>query len=207
LHAGLLAGAIGLGLVILYSLLYYRLLAMVTVASLCVSAALVYASVVLLGQLIGFTLTLAGIAGLIVAVGITADSFVVYFERLKDEIREGRTMRTAVEVGWTRARRTILSADTVSLLAAVILYVVSIGDVRGFAFTLGLSTLLDIVVVFLFTKPFVTLLLRNKFWATSKYSGLSASAVGSEATIGRYRASRPRTTGTAAAPPAPGGGA
>ena len=207
LHAGLLAGAIGLGLVILYSLLYYRLLAMVTVASLCVSAVMVYASVVLLGQWIGFTLTLAGIAGLIVAVGITADSFVVYFERLKDEIREGRTMRTAVEVGWTRARRTILSADTVSLLAAVILYVVSIGDVRGFAFTLGLSTLLDIVVVFLFTKPFVTLLMRNKFWATSKWSGLSESAVGGEPSAGRYRASRPRTTGSVAAPPATGGGA
>ncbi len=115
-------------------------------------------------------------------------------------------MRTAVEVGWTRARRTILSADTVSLLAAVILYAVSIGDVRGFAFTLGLSTLLDIVVVFLFTKPFVTLLLRNKFWATSKLSGLSASAVGGEPSVGRYRATRPRTTGQAATPPATGGG-
>lgn len=207
LHAGLLAGAIGLGLVIIYSLIYYRLLAMVTVVSLCVSALLVYASVVLLGQAINFTLTLAGIAGLIVAVGITADSFVVYFERLKDEVREGRTMRTAVEVGWTRARRTILSADTVSLLAAVILYIVSIGDVRGFAFTLGLSTLLDIVVVFLFTKPFVTLLMRRRFWATSKFSGLSASAVGGLPSAGRYRASRARTTGQAASPPATGGGA
>jgi preprotein translocase subunit SecD len=207
LHAGLLAGAIGLGLVIIYSLIYYRLLAIVTVASLSVSALLVYASVVLLGQAIDFTLTLAGIAGLIVAVGITADSFVVYFERLKDEIRDGRTMRTAVEVGWTRARRTILSADTVSLLAAVILYIVSIGDVRGFAFTLGLSTLLDIVVVFLFTKPLVTLLVRNKFWATSKFSGLSANAVGGQPSAGRYRASRPRTSGQAASPPATGGGA
>ena len=122
---------------ILYSILYYRVLAMVTVLSLGVSALLVYGSVCLLGPALGFTLTLAGIAGLIVAVGITADSFVVYFERLKDEVRDGRTMRTAVEVGWVRARRTILSADTVSLLAAVILYVVSIGDVRGFAFTLG----------------------------------------------------------------------
>ena len=103
-------------------------------------------------QAIGFTLTLAGIAGLIVAVGITADSFVVYFERLKDEIRDGRTMRTAVEVGWVVPAARILSADTVSLLAAVVLYVVSIGDVRGFAFTLGLSTLLDLVVVFMFTN-------------------------------------------------------
>jgi preprotein translocase subunit SecD len=116
-------------------------------------------------------------------------------------------MRTAVEVGWTRARRTILSADTVSLLAAVILYVVSIGDVKGFAFTLGLSTLLDIVVVFLFTKPFVTLLMRRRFWSTSKFSGLTASAVGGGPSLGRYRASQPRPPRRTASPPAPGGGA
>ena len=207
LHAGLLAGAIGLGLVIVYCFIYYRALGLVTVASLLVSALLVYGSVVLLGQAVGFTLTLAGIAGLIVSVGITADSFVVYYERLKDEIREGRTMRTAVEVGWTRARRTILSADTVSFLAAVILYVVSIGDVRGFAFTLGLSTLLDVAVVFLFTKPVVTLLLRRRFFATSKYSGLSAANVGGHPQIGRYRASRPRSSGATATPTAPAGGA
>ena len=178
LHAGLVAGAIGIGLVILYSFIYYRALGVVTIASLLVSGALVYASVCLLGAAIGFTLTLAGIAGLIVAIGITADSFVVFYERLKDEVREGRSVRTSVERGWVSARRTILSADTVSFLAAVILYIVSIGDVRGFAFTLGLSTLLDVVVVFIFTKPLVTLLVQRPFFSTGRFSGLSAKAMG-----------------------------
>jgi preprotein translocase subunit SecD len=143
-----------------------------------VSGSLIYASVCLLGAAIGFTLTLAGIAGLIVAIGITADSFVVFYERLKDEVRDGRSVRTSVERGWVSARRTILSADTVSFLAAVILYIVSIGDVRGFAFTLGLSTLLDVVVVFIFTKPVVTLLVQRPFFSTGRYSGLSAKAMG-----------------------------
>jgi preprotein translocase subunit SecD len=178
LHAGLIAGAIGIGLVILYSFIYYRALGVVTIASLLVSGSLVYASVCLLGAAIGFTLTLAGIAGLIVAIGITADSFVVFYERLKDEVREGRSVRTSVERGWVSARRTILSADTVSFLAAVILYIVSIGDVRGFAFTLGLSTLLDVVVVFIFTKPLVTLLVQRPFFSTGRFSGLSAKAMG-----------------------------
>ncbi|MGZ4171836.1 MAG: protein translocase subunit SecD [Solirubrobacteraceae bacterium] len=178
LHAGLIAGAIGIGLVIVYSFIYYRALGVVTIASLFVSGALVYASVCLLGAAIGFTLTLAGIAGLIVAIGITADSFVVFYERLKDEVREGRSVRTSVERGWVSARRTILSADTVSFLAAVILYIVSIGDVRGFAFTLGLSTLLDVVVVFIFTKPLVTLLVQRPFFSTGRFSGLSAKAMG-----------------------------
>ena len=128
-----------------------------TILSLLVSGVLTYAVVCILGKQIGFALSLAGIAGFIVAVGITADSFVVYFERLKDEIKEGRTPRSAVDRAWVRARRTILSADTVSFLAAVILYFVSVGSVRGFAFTLGLSTLLDVVVVFLFTRPLVSL--------------------------------------------------
>src|SRR6185312_7205838 len=150
LNAGLLAGAIGLGLVIIYSFIYYRALGIVTIASLVISAGLVYACIVELGVIINFTLTLAGIAGFIVAVGITADSFVVFYERLKDEVHEGRTVRTSVERAWVRARRTILSADTVSFLAAATLYYLSIGSVRGFAFTLGVSTLLDLVVVFLF---------------------------------------------------------
>jgi len=178
LHAGLIAGAIGIGLVILYSFLYYRALGVVTISSLLVSGSLIYASVCLLGAAIGFTLTLAGIAGLIVAIGITADSFVVFYERLKDEVRDGRSVRTSVERGWVSARRTILSADTVSFLAAVTLYIVSIGDVRGFAFTLGLSTLLDVVVVFIFTKPVVTLLVQRPFFSTGRYSGLSAKAMG-----------------------------
>jgi preprotein translocase subunit SecD len=178
LNAGLLAGAIGLALVIIYSFFYYRAMGIVTITSLSVSAALTYACVVELGQIINFTLTLAGIAGFIVAVGITADSFVVFYERLKDEVHEGRTVRTSVERSWVRARRTILSADTVSFLAAAALYYLSIGSVRGFAFTLGLSTILDLVVVFLFTKPVVTLLVRRPLFSTSRFSGLSSKALG-----------------------------
>ena len=178
LNAGLLAGAIGLALVIIYSFFYYRAMGIVTVASLSVSAALTYACVVELGQTINFTLTLAGIAGFIVAVSITADSFVVFYERLKDEVHEGRTVRASVERSWVRARRTILSADTVSFLAAAALYYLSIGSVRGFAFTLGLSTILDLVVVFLFTKPLVTLLVRRPLFSTSRFSGLSSKALG-----------------------------
>ncbi len=171
LRSGLLAGGIGLIAVVLYSLLYYRALGLVTIASLLVSAGLVYGSIVVLGDQIGFALSLAGIAGLIVSVGITADSFVVFFERLKDEIKEGRTPRSAVDRAWVRARRTILSADTVSLLAAVILYFVSVGGVRGFAFTLGLSTLLDVVVVFLFTRPLLTWLSRFRWFSHSRLTG------------------------------------
>ncbi|MHB8340249.1 MAG: protein translocase subunit SecD [Mycobacteriales bacterium] len=178
LQAGLVAGAIGLGLVLLYGFVYYRAMGLVTIISLGVSGLLVYASVTLLGQAIGFTLSLAGIAGLIVSIGITADSFVVFYERLKDEVREGRTVRSSVEKGWIRARRTILSADTVSFLAAVILYLVSLGDVRGFAFTLGVSTLLDIFTVFLFTKPLVTLLVQRPFFSTSRASGLAPGHAG-----------------------------
>ncbi|MGI8698008.1 MAG: protein translocase subunit SecD [Mycobacteriales bacterium] len=173
LRAGLLAGAIGLGLVILYSLLYYRGLGLVTVASLALSGLVIYAATVLLGRAINYTLTLAGIAGFIVAVGITADSFVVYFERVRDEVRDGRSMRSGVERGWVRARRTILSADTVSLLAAAILYFLTTAGVRGFAFTLGLSTIVDIFVVFLFTKPLLSLLSGTKaFSGGGWFSGL-----------------------------------
>ncbi len=171
LRSGLLAGGLGLIAVVLYSLLYYRALGLVTIASLLVSAGLVYGSICVLGKQIGFTLSLAGIAGFIVAVGITADSFVVYFERLKDEIKEGRTPRSAVDRAWVRARRTILSADTVSFLAAVILYFVSVGGVRGFAFTLGLSTLLDVVVVFLFTRPLISWLSRFRWFSRSRLTG------------------------------------
>jgi preprotein translocase subunit SecD len=163
LRGGLIAGIIGLGLVILYSLLYYRALGLVTVASLALSGLILYAVTTLLGHSsLGYTLSLPGIAGFIVAVGITADSFVVFFERLRDEVREGRRLRSAVERSWPRARRTIISADAVSLLAAIVLYVVSIGDVRGFAFTLGLSTISDLFIVFVFTKPLLALLARTR---------------------------------------------
>ena len=151
LDAGLIAAALGLLLVVIYLLLYYRGLAIVAVCSLVIAGLLAYLSVVVLGKYQGFALSLAGIAGLIVAIGITADSFVVFFERLRDEVREGRSLRAAVERGWGRARRTILVSDTVSFLAAALLYYFAIGSVRGFAFTLGLTTIIDVVVVFTFT--------------------------------------------------------
>ena len=179
LHAGLLAGLIGLLLVILYSVLYYRGLGLVSVGSLLVAGSITFLSFLLLGKWIGFTLTLAGIAGAIVSIGITADSFIVYFERLRDEVRDGRSLRTAVETGWQRARRTILVADFVSLIAAALLYFFAVGGVRGFAFTLGLTTFVDLIVVFFFTKPFVTVLSRVAFFAEgSNLSGLSAKSLG-----------------------------
>ena len=178
LKAGLLAGAIGLFLVVVYSLLYYRALGLVTIASLIVSGVLTYGCLVVLGNQIGFTLTLAGIAGFIVAIGITADSFVVFFERIKDEVHDGRTFRVAVPRAWVRARRTILSADTVSFLAAAILYYFAAGDVRGFAFALGLSTILDLVVVFLFTHPLISLLSRSKAFGSARFTGLDSVRVG-----------------------------
>ncbi|MEO8328675.1 MAG: protein translocase subunit SecD [Candidatus Nanopelagicales bacterium] len=179
LHAGLVAGALGLALVVLYLLMYYRALAVVAVSSLIVAGLLVYGTVVLLGETLGFTLTLAGVAGLIVAIGITADSFIVYFERIRDEVRDGRSLRTALEAGWSRAKRTIIAADFISVIAAVVLYVLSVGGVRGFAFTLGLTTIIDLIVVFLFTKPVITLLARTRFFNSgSKWSGLSPERLG-----------------------------
>ncbi len=179
LDAGLIAGGLGMLLVFLYSLLYYRGLGLVTVSSLLVAGSFVYVFFLLLGQWIGFTLTLAGIAGAIVAIGVTADSFIVYFERIRDELREGRSLRTAVETGWTRARHTILVADFVSIIAAVLLYFFAVGGVRGFAFTLGLTTLVDLLVVFTFTKPLVTILARLNFFASGHaLSGFSAKSTG-----------------------------
>jgi preprotein translocase subunit SecD len=174
LKSGLLAGGIGLVLVVLYSLLYYRGLGFVTIASLLVSGVLTYAALVILGREIGFTLTLAGIAGFIVAIGITADSFVVFFERIKDEVHDGRSFRVAVPRAWTRARRTIISADFVSFLAAAVLYYLAAGDVRGFAFTLGMSTVLDLVVVFLFTHPLLVLLSRSPTFGSPRFTGLNS---------------------------------
>lgn len=173
LHAGLVAGAIGLGLVALYCLAYYRRLGVIAVASLVLAAGCSYAAVSLLGAQVNYRLSLAGIAGLIVAVGITADSFVVFFERVRDEVRDGRTTRSAVEYGWRRARRTILVADTVSFLSAAVLYLLSADQVRGFAFALGLATLIDLVVVFLFTRPVVAYAVRGR-WLRGRWSGLDA---------------------------------
>ena len=179
LDAGLLAGALGLILVVIFSVLYYRALGLVTVGSLVVASLLVYLLFLVLGAAIGFTLTLAGIAGAIVAIGITADSFIVFFERVRDEAREGRSLRSAVDLGWLRARHTIIVADMVSILAAVLLYFFAVGGVRGFAFTLGLTTLVDLIVVFIFTKPLVTLISRINFFASGHpLSGFSPKSVG-----------------------------
>ena len=165
LRAGLIAGALGLALVLLYSLLYYRALGILVALSLMLSGAMIFAILVLLGRYIGYTLDLAGIAGLIIGIGTTADSFVVFFERIKDEIREGRSFRSAVPRGWARARETILSGNAVTLLAAVVLYVLAVGQVKGFAFTLGLTTILDTVVVFLVTWPLVLLASKSTIMA------------------------------------------
>ena len=193
LSAGLKAGAFGLALVMLYCLLYYRGLGLVVVASLLVAGVITYAVVLVMSQAVGFTLTLPGIAGLIVAVGITADSFIVYFERIRDEMRAGKSMRVAVEAGWVRARATCLAADGVSLLAAVVLYIFSIGVVKGFAFALGISTLIDLGVFFWFTKPMVTWLATFRFFSSGhKMSGLSPEHVGTVRTGGT---ARPATSG------------
>ncbi len=189
LHAGVVAGIVGLLLVVLYCLLYYRGLGFVVIASLLIAGLLTYASVLLLGRAYGFTLTLPGIAGLIVAVGITADSFIVYFERLRDEVRDGKTLRTSVETGWVRARTTILAADAVSMLAALVLFIFAIGVVKGFAFALGLTTFIDVFVVFFFTKPVVTLLSRTKFFGQGhKWSGLDRQHLGMPPLKTRVRA-------------------
>ncbi len=176
LKAGLIAGGIGLLLVVVYCLLYYRLLGVITILSLILSFGLVYAILVLLGRWINYSLDMAGVAGLIVAIGITADSFVIYFERIKDEVREGRTFRSAVPRGWQRAKRTILSADAVSFLSAFILYLLAVGEVKGFAFTLGLSTVLDLVVVFLVTHPLVHLAAGSPIFSNARWSGLGGVA-------------------------------
>jgi preprotein translocase subunit SecD len=194
LTAGLIAGALGLLLVVLYLVAYYRALGVVAVASLLVAALITYELFVILGRQLGFTLSLAGVAGAIVAIGITADSFVVYFERIRDEIREGRSLRAAGDAGWIRARRTILAADFVSFLAAVVLYFLSVGSVRGFAFTLGLTTLVDVLVAFMFTRPLVSWLMRTKWFGSGKpWTGLSPDRLGVAPAV----AAAPRQTLTA----------
>lgn len=197
LHAGLIAGAIGLALVIIYLVVYYRGLSLIAIASLLVSAALTYTLMTLLGPAISFTLNLPAVCGAIVAIGITADSFIVFFERVRDEVREGRTLRPAVERAWPRARRTILVSDFVSFLAAAVLFVVTVGKVQGFAFTLGLTTLLDVVVVFFFTKPLMTLMARKKFFSNGhKWSGLDPKRLGAKPPLRRTR----RATGSSVGP-------
>ena len=181
LALGLLAGLIGLLLVVGYSLLQYRMLGLVTVASLVVAAVLTYGVLTLLGWSYNFRLTMAGVTGVIVAIGVTADSFIVYFERIRDEVREGRPLVTAVDSGWKRAKRTILAADAVNLLAAAVLFILAASNVRGFAFTLGVTTLIDLAVVFLFTHPVVSILAHTEFFGGGhRWSGLDPERLGAK---------------------------
>ena len=187
LRAGMIAGAVGLGLVAIYMVLYYRALGLVVWLGLLVSGALMYSLVTLLGNTSGLALTLAGATGIIVSVGVTVDSYVVYFERLKDEIRSGKTIRSSVDRGFSRAYRTILAADAASFIGAVVLYVLSVGSVRGFAFFLALSTLLDVVVAYVFTRPMVVLLGRSRLFTEARWvgvaRGLNAPAIATAAPV------------------------
>jgi preprotein translocase subunit SecD len=186
LRSGLLAGLIGLLLVVIYSMFQYRALAIVTVGSLLVAAVLTYLLIALLSWRQGYRLSLSGVAGLIVAIGITADSFIVYFERVRDELRDGRSLSTAVDAAWSRAIRTILVSDAVSLLAAVVLFSLTVGSVKGFAFTLGLTTLVDLAVVVLFTHPILQVLAQRKFFSSGhKWSGFDSKAIGGAMYLGR----------------------
>jgi preprotein translocase subunit SecD len=202
LKLGLLAGLIGMLLVIIYSLLQYRLLGLVTVASLVIAAVLTYGVLTFLGWAYNFRLTMAGVTGVIVAIGVTADSFIVYFERIRDEVREGRPLAAAVEAGWGRARRTILAADAVNFLAAAVLYFLAASNVRGFAFTLGVTTLIDLAVVFLFTHPVVAMLAHTKFFSSGhKWSGLDPERLGAKTRyVGRGKFARPTPSSSAKTP-------
>ena len=186
LKSGLIAGLIGLILVIIYSIFQYRALASITIGSLVIAAVLTYLLISILSWRQGYRLSLSGVAGLIVAIGITADSFIVYFERVRDELRDGRTLSAAVESGWRRAVRTILVSDGVSLLAAVVLFTLTVGSVKGFAFTLGLTTLIDLAVVAIFTHPMLQLFAQLKFFSSgNKWSGFDAKALGGQVYKGR----------------------
>jgi preprotein translocase subunit SecD len=173
LHAGLVAGAVGLGLVALYMILYYRALGIVVVFGMGVWAALNYAIITYLSAKSGLALSLAGVTGIIVSIGVTVDSYVVFFERLKDEIRSGKTIRSSVDRGFQKAFRTIITADVSSFMGALFLYWLTVGAVRGFAFFLGLSTILDVVVTWMFTRPLVSILTRSSFFTDAKFFGLA----------------------------------
>ncbi|GAA4286041.1 protein translocase subunit SecD [Georgenia daeguensis] len=199
LSKGILAGLIGAGLVVLYMLWQYRGLGLLSVASLVLAGVITYGVIALMSWLVGYRLSLPGVVGLIVAVGITADSFIVYFERIRDEVREGRTLAAAVEHAWPRARRTVLASDAVNFTAAAVLYFLAVGGVQGFAFTLGLTTLVDVVVVFLFTHPVMLLLVRTKFFGQGhRLSGLSPESLGATSATyrgrGQFRAPSPAAT-------------
>lgn len=179
LQSGLIAGLIGLIFVAIYTFFQYRLLGLVTMFSLFAAAVITFLSISLLSWNYGYRLSLAGVAGLIVAIGFTADSFIVYFERIRDELRDGRTLESAVEAGWARAKRTIFASKATNLLAAIVLYVLAAANVRGFAFTLGLTTVIDVIIVILFTHPVLRLLARTRFFSSGHpASGLDPKALG-----------------------------
>ena len=198
LTAGLIAGAIGLALVLLYSFVYYRGLGIVVTGSLVAAAVITWATLVLLGTTVGFAMNLPGIAGAIVAIGVTADSFIVYFERIRDEIRDGHSLAHSIQSGWTKARGTVVMADAVQLLSAVVLFFLAMGTVKGFAFTLGVTTAIDLFIVFFFTHPLVTLLGRTRFFGQgSRFSGFEPEHLGvtRASLIGRRRTHSGRRTG------------
>lgn len=179
LRYGLIAGLIGLALVALYSLAQYRVLGFVTIASIVVAGLFTYLAITVLGWSHNYRLDMAGVTGVIVAIGFTADSFIVYFERIRDELRDGRSLEASVATGWARAKRTILVADGVNFIAAIVLYLLATSSVRGFAFTLGLTTLLDILLVFIFTHPLVAVLARRPFFRDGHpWSGLDPRRLG-----------------------------
>jgi len=202
LRYGLIAGLIGLLLVVVYSLFQYRALGFVTVASILVAGLITFLTITILGWSHNYRLDMAGVTGLIVAIGFTADSFIVYFERVRDELRDGRSLAAAVETGWNRAKRTILVADGVNFLAALTLYALASSSVRGFAFTLGLTTLIDLLVVFLFTHPVLTLLARRPFFRDGHaWSGLDPRRLGVPTPVryagrGRFTTPVPASSGT-----------
>lgn len=179
LRGAIIAGIIGLILVVVYSMFYYRALSIIVISSLAMAVAISYPVIVLLGEAVGFALNLPGLAGAILAIGVTADSFIIYFERIRDEVREGRSLKSAIETGWRKARNTVLISDMVSLLSAVVLFVLAVGSVRGFAFTLGVTTVIDVLIVFFFTKPLMSLLGRTKYFGQGgPFSGLSPRQMG-----------------------------
>jgi preprotein translocase subunit SecD len=214
LFGGLFAGLIGLLLVVAYSIFQYRALGGVTILSLAIAAVTTFLLISLMSWGAGYRLSLAGIAGLIVSIGITADSFIVYFERIRDELRDGHTLITSVEFGWRRALRTILASDGINLLAAITLYILTVGNVRGFAFTLGLTTLVDVFVVMFFTHPTMQLLANTRFFGEGHhFSGLSPKLLGASgqhrsvrrgSLTGSTIAERKARERAAAEPPAPG---
>jgi preprotein translocase subunit SecD len=206
LRVGLWSGLVGLVAVFIYSFFQYRSLSVITMTSLVLATGISYGTLVLLGWLQGYRLSLAGVAGMIIAIGITADSFIVYFERIRDELRVGRPLAQAVDLAWVRARRTIIASDGVNFLAAVVLYLVAVGGVRGFAFTLGLTTVMDLVVVMLFTHPMVVFLSRLRYWSGGHpWSGLDPYRLGAPGAVryagrGQFRAVGADTAPTAEEP-------